>query len=266
MLKPHHTMMDALQEGRLISDKMCREMLALMLFGTHDLAKPINLLSGGEKARVRLAQFLVDKPNVLVLDEPTNHLDIASRGGVRSRARRIGEILCVSHDRYFLDHAVERLWVLTPPGVRDSTETIPPGWRNRPRKPSAQGNAPRQGTGTLNIVLCPRVRIPLTPGQSGRTVHLSAVCNRVRRAAPDSMRCHWSCGDDRRVKRSGAAQAETFSLSSTYFAVRSAPGVRGSPTFSKGLRFAQGRAHARSFRGYESGTSQLPESGHQHSA
>ena len=54
-------------------------MLALMLFRSDDVNKHIGMLSGGERARVRLAQLLLDKPNVLVLDEPTNHLDIASR-------------------------------------------------------------------------------------------------------------------------------------------------------------------------------------------
>jgi ATP-binding cassette subfamily F protein 3 len=120
MLKPKHTLMEAIQDGRLISDKTAREMLALMLFGSDDLPKTIEMLSGGEKARVRIAQLLVDKPNVLVLDEPTNHLDIASREALEAALGGFeGTILCVSHDRYFLDHAVERLWVLTPPGVRD---------------------------------------------------------------------------------------------------------------------------------------------------
>src|SRR5665213_2757265 len=75
MLKAHHTLMDAIHEGRIINDKAVREVLALMLFGNDDLEKRIELLSGGEKARVRLAQLLADRPNVLVLDEPTNHLD-----------------------------------------------------------------------------------------------------------------------------------------------------------------------------------------------
>jgi len=53
--------------------------LATMLFRGEDVNKPVRLLSGGERARVRLSQLLLDKPNVLVLDEPTNHLDIPSR-------------------------------------------------------------------------------------------------------------------------------------------------------------------------------------------
>jgi ATP-binding cassette subfamily F protein 3 len=120
MLNPEHTLMEAIQEGRRISDKSAREVLALMLFRNDDLEKHIDLLSGGEKARVRLAQLLVDRPNVLVLDEPTNHLDIASREALESALSAFeGTILCVSHDRYFLDQVATRLWVLTPPGMVD---------------------------------------------------------------------------------------------------------------------------------------------------
>ena len=120
MLKPKHTLMDTIQEGRNVSDKSAREVLALMLFRNDDLPKTVEMLSGGEKARVRLAQLLMDKPNVLVLDEPTNHLDIASREALESALGGFeGTILCVSHDRYFLDHAVERLWVVNPPAVSD---------------------------------------------------------------------------------------------------------------------------------------------------
>jgi ATP-binding cassette subfamily F protein 3 len=69
---------------------------------------------------VRIAQLLIDRPNVLVLDEPTNHLDIPSREALESALSNFdGTLVCVSHDRYFLDHAVERLWVINPPGVTD---------------------------------------------------------------------------------------------------------------------------------------------------
>jgi ATP-binding cassette subfamily F protein 3 len=117
MLRPRHNLMEAIQEGRAVSDKSAREVLALMLFRTDDLPKTIDLLSGGEKARVRLAQLLIDRPNVLVLDEPTNHLDIASREALENALGQFeGTILTVSHDRYFLDRTAERLWVLTDDG------------------------------------------------------------------------------------------------------------------------------------------------------
>ncbi len=120
VLQPHHTLMEAVQDGRIVTEKTIRDVLGLMLFNNEDMEKHIDLLSGGEKARVRLAQLLVDKPNVLVLDEPTNHLDIASREALESALSGFeGTILCVSHDRYFLDQVVERLWMLTPPTMTD---------------------------------------------------------------------------------------------------------------------------------------------------
>jgi ATP-binding cassette subfamily F protein 3 len=120
MLNPRHTLMESIQEGRRVSDKSTRDVLGLMLFRNEDMEKTIDLLSGGERARVRLAQLLVDRPNVLVLDEPTNHLDIASREALEGALSQFeGTILCVSHDRYFLDEVVERLWVLTPPTLID---------------------------------------------------------------------------------------------------------------------------------------------------
>jgi len=80
--------------------------------------------------RLRLAQLLLDKPNVLVLDEPTNHLDIAiPRGAGCGRSASFpGTILCVSHDRYFLDKSIQRLLVLDPPGLTDfGGQTTAPG-------------------------------------------------------------------------------------------------------------------------------------------
>ena len=65
-----------------------------------------------------MAQLLVDRPNVLVLDEPTNHLDIQSCEALESALTDFaGTILCVSHDRYFLDRIVSRLVVLHPPSL-----------------------------------------------------------------------------------------------------------------------------------------------------
>ncbi len=120
MLKPHHSLIEAIQDGRTATDKQAREVLGLMLFTADDTLKHIEVLSGGEKARVRIAQLLMDKPNVLVLDEPTNHLDIASREALEGALSEFeGTILCVSHDRYFLNQVVGRLWVLLPDAVVD---------------------------------------------------------------------------------------------------------------------------------------------------
>ncbi len=97
-----------------------RDTLGTMLFRGDDVEKPIKLLSGGERARVRLAQLLLDRPNVLILDEPTNHLDIASCEALENTLKSFnGTVMCVSHDRYFLDRVATRLLILDPPGMTD---------------------------------------------------------------------------------------------------------------------------------------------------
>jgi ATP-binding cassette, subfamily F, member 3 len=103
-----------------ITVKEVRDTLALMLFSGDDIEKTMGLLSGGERARVRIAQLLLDKPNVFIMDEPTNHLDIASREALEGALDSFpGTILCVSHDRYFLDKVAKRMLILEPPGIID---------------------------------------------------------------------------------------------------------------------------------------------------
>jgi ATP-binding cassette subfamily F protein 3 len=124
-LNPDRTVLETVAEGRMGErEQGLRDVLAMMLFRGEDIHKPIGLLSGGEKARVRLAQLLIDKPNVLVLDEPTNHLDIPSREALEGALQGYdGTILCVSHDRYFIDQVIERLLILRPPEVIDFGDT-----------------------------------------------------------------------------------------------------------------------------------------------
>jgi ATP-binding cassette subfamily F protein 3 len=115
---PESTVMEEVMADRRATLQELRDVLALMLFRGDDANKKIGMLSGGERARVRLAQLLLDKPNVLVLDEPTNHLDIASREALEgAMASFEGTIFCVSHDRYFLDKVVKRLLVVSPPRI-----------------------------------------------------------------------------------------------------------------------------------------------------
>ncbi len=117
---PANTILEEVAEGRSTKEQELRDVLAMMLFRGEDIHKPIGLLSGGERARVRLAELLIDKPNVLALDEPTNHLDIASCEALEGALNGFaGTILFVSHDRYFLDRVARRLLVLEPPGVVD---------------------------------------------------------------------------------------------------------------------------------------------------
>ena len=117
---PEATVLETAWEDRDVKEQQVRDVLATMLFRGDDVHKRVALLSGGERARVRLSQLLLDKPNVLVLDEPTNHLDIPSREALEATLAGFeGTILCVSHDRYFLDRIAQRLFVLAPPVLID---------------------------------------------------------------------------------------------------------------------------------------------------
>jgi ATP-binding cassette subfamily F protein 3 len=116
---PDATVLEETRGDRIdLKEQILRDVLAALLFRGDDVHKPMGLLSGGERARVALAELLLDGPNVLVLDEPTNHLDIDSREALENALRAFeGTILCVSHDRYFIDKTIGRLLVLQPPRV-----------------------------------------------------------------------------------------------------------------------------------------------------
>ena len=77
------------------------------------------MLSGGENARVVLAQMLYDPPNLLVLDEPTNHKDIDTKETLVEALRDyVGTMVFVSHDRKFLSQVSNRVLELTPEGPK----------------------------------------------------------------------------------------------------------------------------------------------------
>src|SRR6202035_1184732 len=87
-------------------------------FSGDDVEKKCRVLSGGEKARLVMAQMLYDPPNFLVLDEPTNHLDMATKEMlIAALSQYEGAMLFVSHDRRFLAALSNRVLELTPEGI-----------------------------------------------------------------------------------------------------------------------------------------------------
>lgn len=82
-------------------------------FSDSEFDKPINLLSGGQKSRVMLAKLLLEKADILLLDEPTNHLDIEAISWLEKYIKDFkGAVILISHDRYFLDNTVERVFLM----------------------------------------------------------------------------------------------------------------------------------------------------------
>ncbi len=94
------------------------QLLERFLFDGNLQYTPINLLSGGEKRRLYLCKVLMSSPNVLILDEPTNDLDIPTLTILEDYLDSFaGIIITVSHDRYFLDNLVDRIFAFEEGGV-----------------------------------------------------------------------------------------------------------------------------------------------------
>lgn len=90
-----------------------RDVLGIFQFSGDEVFKRIRVLSGGEKARVTLAKILLSPVNFLIMDEPTTHLDIAAREALEEALKKYeGTLLIISHDRYFLDKIVKRVFEL----------------------------------------------------------------------------------------------------------------------------------------------------------
>ena len=107
------------KEGNVTASKMCER----FLFGPDKQYAPIGKLSGGEKRRLYLLKILMEAPNLLILDEPTNDLDIMTLTILEDYLSGFeGIIIAVSHDRYFLDKLVNRLFVFRGNGVIEQVE------------------------------------------------------------------------------------------------------------------------------------------------
>ncbi|MBQ8860223.1 MAG: ABC-F family ATP-binding cassette domain-containing protein [Ruminococcus sp.] len=92
------------REGGLTYKSRVRSALLGLGFSQEDFAKPTGTLSGGQMSKLSLCKLLLSKANLLLLDEPTNHLDIKAVSWLEGFLRDFkGEIILISHDRYFLD-------------------------------------------------------------------------------------------------------------------------------------------------------------------
>jgi len=79
----------------------------------------LSRLSGGERVRVYLSEIMLKSPHCLILDEPTNHLDLASRESIERAVNEFnGSVIAVSHDRYYLNHCVDKILAFTEDGLR----------------------------------------------------------------------------------------------------------------------------------------------------
>jgi ATP-binding cassette, subfamily F, member 3 len=92
-------------------DHRVEEVLTGLAFGTADFHRPAVTFSGGQQSRLMLAKLLLESPDLMLLDEPSNHLDIATTEWLESYlARQPVAMVVVSHDRYFLDKVINKVW------------------------------------------------------------------------------------------------------------------------------------------------------------
>ena len=95
------------------TEQEIRNALGALLFTNDDIDKRINVLSGGEKARVALTKILLADSNFLLLDEPTNHLDIQSINNLANALINYpGSFITVSHNRHFIRLVANKIWYL----------------------------------------------------------------------------------------------------------------------------------------------------------
>lgn len=147
---PERSLLDTMLYEKNMSPQSARNRLGSFMFQGEDVFKSVDMLSGGEQSRLRLCMLMDEKINLLVLDEPTNHLDIASREWIEEALEDYeGNLLFVSHDRYFISRFADRIWELQDGKIRDfpcdyeqyrlikereAAETLPPQTKKKEKK------------------------------------------------------------------------------------------------------------------------------------
>ena len=145
--RPDRNLVDTMLYAQNCSTQEARERLAAFDFRGEDVFKRVSALSGGEQSRLRLCMLMDSKINLLILDEPTNHLDLNSREWIEEAvADYTGNLLFVSHDRYFINQFATRIWMLEDGKITDFEGTFAEyrAWKEKklPAPPPKKEEAP----------------------------------------------------------------------------------------------------------------------------
>ncbi len=101
-------------------EQAIRATLGRLLFSQDEIAKPVNVISGGEQGRMLFGRLMLQQPNVLLMDEPTNHLDMESIESLNLALENYpGTLIFVSHDREFVSSLATRIIEMKPEGLVD---------------------------------------------------------------------------------------------------------------------------------------------------
>ena len=117
---PERNLVDTLLYDLNCTPQEARDRLAAFNFRGEDVFKVVASLSGGERSRLKLCELMSQQINLLILDEPTNHLDVDSRDWIEGAVSQYeGNLLFVSHDRYFINEFAGRIWMLEDGKISD---------------------------------------------------------------------------------------------------------------------------------------------------
>ena len=183
---PHRNLIDTLIYDKNVSMQVARNRLGSFQFTGETQLKTVDMLSGGEKSRLRLCELMYDPLNLLILDEPTNHLDLASREWIEEAVEAFdGTLLFVSHDRYFVERFATRVLYLENGHLTDFIGSYSAflDWRAKgggALPEAAPASAPKKkkaAVPTLDDVPKP----PEKPKRTGGTKNLQKLLNTLER-------------------------------------------------------------------------------------
>ena len=143
-LDPDRTLLEQLERRSAVEDHpRLRGLLGAFLFSGPDADKRVGVLSGGEKARLSLAELSLSRANALLLDEPTNHLDIEGRDVLTDAlADYPGTLIAISHDRRFLNALCTRIVEVTPGERGARVRSFPGSFDDYARRLESESSEP----------------------------------------------------------------------------------------------------------------------------
>lgn len=133
-----------------------KDILGAFMFGGEASEKKVKVLSGGEKSRLAMIRLLLEPVNLLILDEPTNHLDMRSKDVLKDALKEFdGTVICVSHDRDFLDGLVDKVYEFGDGMVKEHLGGIYDWLRKKADTQSFQlrGGAKEDATKAIDLAL-----------------------------------------------------------------------------------------------------------------
>ena len=141
--RPDRTILDTMLYETNLDVQDSRDRLAAYGFKGESVFKEVYVLSGGEKARLKLCIFMNSEVNTLFLDEPTNHLDILTKEWIEDAIDDFNEtMIFVSHDRYFINRFATRIWSFENGEIEDYIGTYEEYQQARARRAAQRQGEP----------------------------------------------------------------------------------------------------------------------------